>query len=411
MAKIIIIGGGVIGATTAYYLQKKGHTVTIVDRGGFGQACSKGNCGYICPSHVLPLTTPEAIKTGLKSMFNKSSPFYIKPRLSYALFSWLFHFARRCNRRDMMQAGHEIQTLLGSSRQLYDDLFATEAFDCEWEKKGLLFVFQSESAFRHYEQTNALLSENFAMPAKPFDGTALAKLEPTLKPGLAGGWLYENDGHLRPEKLMASWRSILTARSASIVENCDVTGFTKNAAAITTSQGEMAADSFIVAAGALTPFLNKELGCRIPIQPGKGYSITMPKPTKCPSIPIIFEEHHVAVTPFQAGYRIGSTMEFAGYDSSLNRDRLNYLRKAASHYLDEPATDVAAEEWFGWRPMTYDSKPIIDRSPKYKNVWIAAGHNMLGVSMAPATGKALAELMTDETPHVDLKPFGVARFS
>ena len=125
---------------------------------------------------------------------------------------------------------------------------------------------------------------------------------------------------------------------------------------------------------------------------------------------MIFEEHHVAVTPMQTGFRIGSTMEFAGYDESLNRRRLDYLRSSAEHYLELPAEEAKAEEWFGWRPMTWDSKPIIDRSPKYANVWIAAGHNMLGVSMAPATGKALAEAVSGETPCVDLKPFAVSRF-
>jgi D-amino-acid dehydrogenase len=156
--------------------------------------------------------------------------------------------------------------------------------------------------------------------------------------------------------------------------------------------------------------LNRELGCKIPIQPGKGYSITMPRPARCPTIPLLFEEHRVAVTPMQTGYRLGSIMEFAGYDTSLPRARLEQLKAGASHYLQEPYCDPVEEEWYGWRPMTPDSIPIIDRSPPLSNVWIAAGHNMLGLSMAPATGKLVAELLSHNRPHLDPQPYSARRF-
>ena len=167
---------------------------------------------------------------------------------------------------------------------------------------------------------------------------------------------------------------------------------------------------FVVAAGAWTPLLNEHLGCRVPIQPGKGYSLTMPRPAVCPKIPLIFPETRVAVTPFQSGYRLGSTMEFAGYDESIRPERLQLLKDGATAYLQEPYCEPVQEEWFGWRPMTYDSLPIIDRSPKYENVMIAAGHNMLGLSMAPATGKLVAELVEGTSPHIDPKPYRVSRF-
>ena len=167
---------------------------------------------------------------------------------------------------------------------------------------------------------------------------------------------------------------------------------------------------FVVAAGAWTPLLNEHLGCRVPIQPGKGYSLTMPRPAVCPKMPLIFPETRVAVTPFQSGYRLGSTMEFAGYDESIRPERLQLLKDGASGYLHEPYCEPVLEEWFGWRPMTYDSLPIIDRSPKYENVMIAAGHNMLGLSMAPATGKLVAELAQGSSPHIDPRPYSVSRF-
>jgi D-amino-acid dehydrogenase len=180
---------------------------------------------------------------------------------------------------------------------------------------------------------------------------------------------------------------------------------------VATSQGELSAEAFVLAAGAWTPLVGKQLGCRLPIQPGKGYSLTMARPGRCPVFPLLFEEHRVAVTPMRSGYRLGSTMEFAGYDATLNRRRLDLLRQGASHYLHEPFCEPVEEEWYGWRPMTYDGKPIIDRSPRLPNVLIAAGHNMLGLSMAPATGKLVAEILGgDAAPHIDPAPYALSRF-
>jgi D-amino-acid dehydrogenase len=410
---VVVIGGGVIGAACAYYLSRDGWAVTVVDRGGFGQGCSHANCGYVCPSHVLPLAAPGAIQSALKALFQRNGPLKIKPRLDPALWSWLFRFARRCNPRDMLEAGRAIQALLNSSRSLYQQLIDEEAIDCEWQTRGLLFLFASRPAMDHYAETDRLLRESFAMPARRFDGDAVVSLEPALKPGLAGGWLYEGDAHLRPDRLMAEWRRVLEGRGVTVRENCHVKGFVRArgwARAVATEQGDLGADAFVLATGAWTPLLNRHLGCRIPIQPGKGYSITMPRPARCPTIPLIFEEHRVAVTPMQSGYRLGSTMEFAGYDSTLNRERLELLKDAARQYLHEPYCEPVEEEWFGWRPMTFDGKPILDRSPARSNVLIAAGHNMLGLSMAPATGKLVAELLSGQKPHLDPTPYSLRRF-
>jgi D-amino-acid dehydrogenase len=409
----VVVGGGVIGAACAYYLSKRGWQVTVLDRGEFGKGCSHANCGLVCPSHVLPLAEPGAAARAIRALFRKDAPFYIKPRLDPALWAWLLRFARRCNRSDMLRAGHAIQALLNSSRGLYDELLRGEALDCEWETRGLLFVFQHGDALEHYGETVQLVRDCFGVTASPFDGAALTALEPALKPGLAGGWHYQADAHLRPDKLMGSWRRVLEARGVEVREQSEATSWRREqgrARAVQTSHGELPADAFVVAAGAWTPLLNAQLGCKIPIQPGKGYSITMPRPARCPTIPLIFEEHRVAVTPMRSGYRLGSTMEFAGYDTTLNRRRLDLLRAGASHYLHEPCSEPVVEEWYGWRPMTPDSIPIIDRSPALSNVWIAAGHNMLGLSMAPATGKLIAELMEDAAPHLDPRPYAISRF-
>ena len=408
MSKVVVVGGGVVGACCAYYLAKAGHAVIVIDRGAFGSGCSHANCGYVCPSHVLPFAAPGAIGTTLKTLFRRNSPLKVRPGVALQNLGWFLSFARKCNARDMMAAGRAIQALLNSSRALFDELLAAEQIACEWETKGLLFVFQTPKHFDHYTHTDELLRREFAMPARRLGSAELAALEPALKPGMAGGYLYESDAHLRPDRLMGELKRVLLARGVEIRENCAARGFAKNgttASALQTSAGDIPADQFVIATGAWTPQLNAELGCRVPIQPGKGYSVTMPRPAVCPTYPLIFEEHRVAVTPFASGYRLGSTMEFAGYDDTLNRSRLSLLTDAAKLYLHDPVAEPVQEEWWGWRPMTPSGLPVIDRAPAAGNVLIAAGHNMLGLSMAPATGKLVAELLGGGKTHVDAAPY------
>ena len=313
----------------------------------------------------------------------------------------------------MLRNAGPIHELLKSSRQLYDQLFAAEPFHCDWETRGLLFAFQSAAGMQHHADTAKLLREQFGLTIERYDGASLNQLEPALKSDLAGGFLYPDDAHLRPDKLMSSWRSILLEKGVTIREHCVVERLIKDqhrTIAVSTTAGDIQADAFVIATGAWTPQLNRELGCQIPIQPGKGYSMTLSLPKHCPIYPLMFEEHRVAVTPFQAGYRLGSTMEFAGYDATLDRRRLDYLREGASHYLRESPTQIVEEEWCGWRPMTYDSIPIIDRSPRWRNVWIAAGHNMLGVSLSPATGQMIAEMIDGRPTTLNAGPYSLNRF-
>jgi D-amino-acid dehydrogenase len=406
--RVIVVGGGVIGAACAYFLRRAGAAVTIVDQGRFGRGCSHGNCGLVCPSHVLPLASPGAAGTALRALLRPNGPLYIKPRIDPALWSWLWRFARCCNARDMLRSARAIDALLAASRRLYDDLLRDEPLECEWEARGLLFVFRTRRAMEHYAQTDRLLRDEFDLGAQRLDGQQLIQREPALKPSVAGGWYYDTDAHLRPDRLMASWLGVLQTQGIDVREHCPVRDFVRTghrAAAVVTPQGQLHADAFVVAAGAWTPLLARQLGCRVPIQPGKGYSLTMPRPAQCPSVPLILEEDRVAVTPMRSGYRLGSTMEFSGYDARLNRRRLELLRRGAARYLQEPYCEPVQEAWFGWRPMTYHGRPIIDRSPAMSNVLIAAGHGMLGLSMAPATGKLVAELLCGSAPHVDPAPY------
>ena len=408
MKTAIVIGGGVIGTACAEYLLRAGLNVTIIDRDKFGAACSGGNCGLLCPSHVLPLAEPGAVWQTAKMMLKRRSPFRVKPRFDPSLWGWFLSFARRCNRRDMLAAATGIHAMLGSATAEYDRLFTELDLECEHQTRGLLFVYRTPSKLEHFAETNALLAESFATPAKRLSGEELTEFEPALKPGLAGAWWYADDSHLRPDSLMRSWRQSLESRGVSVAEGCELLGFGDGM--IRTSSGEMTADVFVLAAGALTRKFAGELGCRLPIQPGKGYSLTMPRPGICPTVPMLLMEDKVAVTPFESGYRLGSMMEFVGYDETIKAERLALLRDSAGGYLHEPTSEPVESQWYGWRPMTYDGLPIVDRSPKRPGVWVAAGHNMLGLSMAPATGRLVAELATGAEPHIDPGPYGAGRF-
>ena len=411
--RVVVVGGGVVGAACAYYLAKAGRAVTVIDRAGFGRGCSHANCGYVCPSHVLPLAVPGAIRSTLKTLFQRNSPLKVRPGVAVRNLGWFLGFARRYTMPKATAAGDAIRGLLASSRSLFDDLLRDERIECEWETKGLLFVFRSPAEMDHYAETDRFLRERFDTPAARLSAAELAVLEPALKPGLAGAWHYKGDAHLRPDRLMGEFRRVLGQLGVEIRENSPVTGFVQHngrATAVQTATGDIAADDIVLATGAWAPALARQLGNSVPVLPGKGYSVTYERSAGGPTYPLIFEEDRVAVTPFQSGLRIGSTMEFAGYDDRLDRSRLSLLTSAADRYLREPPTGVPVEEWWGWRPMTPDGLPLIGPTRALPNVWLAAGHNMLGLSMAPATGKLVAELVTGGRPHLDPAPYAATRF-
>jgi D-amino-acid dehydrogenase len=411
--KVAVIGAGVIGVACAHYLREAGCEVVLIDRGRVGGGCSHGNCGYICPSHVLPHAGPGVILPTLRTLFQANSPLAIRLSVGPSLWAWLWRFAWRCNRSNMLEAGHAIQALLNSSRELYASLLIPGGLEADYQTQGLLFVFHSHHALDHYAKTDRLLRDEFNLPATRYEGVALRQLEPALLPQVAGAYHYACDAQVRPDLLMASWRERLLSLGVEVREGCPLLGFDRQgrtAIRARTQGGDIQADAFVVALGAWTPQLSAELGCELPIQPGKGYSITMPRPSICPRLPMIFEEHRVAVSPFSTGYRIGSTMEFAGYDETMDRRRLALLTDTAKLYLREPATSPIQEEWWGWRPMVPDGKPIIGPTPRMGNVWLATGHGMLGLSMAPATGKLIAELVLGRRAHVDPAPYHPGRF-
>jgi len=406
---VVIVGGGVIGIACAWYLRQAGREVTIVDRGTIGGGCSHGNCGLICPSHILPLAEPGAAREALASLLSPGSAFRVKPRVSPALWSWMWQFWRRCNEDALRASGSAIQPLLRESRRLYEELIAEQRLECEWESRGLLFVYESHKAFEAYSQTNRLLTDEFGEPARRLERDELLASEPALSDRVAGGWYYQHDAHLRPDRLISSWRSVLREQGVEFIEQsaleeleCDDSSRVR--AAHCTS-GALEGTDFVIATGAWTPQLADILNVRIPGEPGKGYSVTLPRPDICPQTPIIFPERHVAVTPFTSGLRLGSIMEFAGYDESLRPQRLQILRKAANAMLRSELAAQDTEAWTSFRPMTWDSTPVIGRCPGLSNVYLATGHNMLGLSMAPATGRLVRDIMTGTADPAEVERY------
>jgi D-amino-acid dehydrogenase len=366
----------------------------------------------ICPSHVLPLAAPGAIRKVVRAMVRGNAPLAIRPGLNFALWGWLLKFAARCRREPMMEAARAQHALLSSSKALYRELRHDPMFDCEWEDRGLLFVYNSPHEFEAFAASERLVREEFGVAGTRIEAADLTRFEPALKEGLGGAWHYAGDSHVRPDKLMTSWRRLLEARGVEIFESTTVQGFDVSGAAVrgvATSAGTMRSGAYVLATGALAPRLGAALGCKLPIQPGKGYSITMPRPGKPPVTPMILEEYHVGVTPFASGYRLGSTMEFAGYDTTINRRRMALLTRGAEECLVTPTAEPVQEEWYGWRPMTYDGLPFIGRVPGVTNAFIAAGHGMLGVSTSPATGRLLSELVCGGEPHINAAAFSLHR--
>lgn len=411
--QVVVVGAGVVGIACAHYLSKAGFSVTVLDRDTVAGACSHGNCGYICPSHVLPLTEPEALRVGLESLIHPHAPFRIHPSLRPALWRWMWEFARRCNHQQMMVAGRALKAILDSSMHEYKQLVIAEQLDCEWKENGLLYVFKSVDSLRHFAETDRLLSDHFGVSAIRMEGDALPAFDAALKPGLAGAFHYPGDASVRPDLLNLEWTKRLRERGVEFVEQCSVTGVRRKGgviAGLETSNGLLEAERFVFATGAWSSKLESSLGCRIPVEPGKGYSITMARPSVCPNHPMLFPEQKVGVSPFEHGYRLGSMMEFAGFDASIPQYRIRQLRKSAELYLAEPYADPVVETWYGWRPMTWDSLPIVGQVPRLENGYLATGHNMLGVTLAPATGRLLTELMLDRTPHIDPEPYSPSRF-
>lgn len=410
--KIIIIGGGVIGLACAHYLIEKGAHVTIIERDEIGMGSSHGNCGLLCFSDIIPLCSPGTVTNELIKAVKGCSPLYIKPAMDMGLMIWLLKFALNCNKSHMDTGSRAKYDILTYSVPLFEALLASNDMACDYEHKGLLMVFKDRKNFESYESANRLY-EPYNLAARRIDKEELHTLEPALSNDMAGAWLNPADRHLRPDMLMTAWRNALVQKGVIIEEGCACKDFEIKGNTITgvnTEKGRFTADAFVLAAGAWTPRTLGQLKLNLPIQPGKGYSITMDRPGICPAHPCSLAERKMVVTPWKSGYRLGGTMEFSGHNDTLNPKRLGRLISGAREYLKEPMGRPVVEQWAGLRPMACDDVPIIDRAGRHDNLVIAAGHGMLGLTLATGTGKIVSDMIYGQKPEINISPFGISRF-
>ena len=411
-ADVLVLGGGVIGLACAHYLLAAGRGVCVLDQGRTGSGSSHANCGTLTPSHAMPLAMPGVIGNALKWMLKPDAPLRIKPRFDPALLRWLARFAGNCNWSEFRRITAVKAPFLVQSRRLIEDLVARENLDCEYRHDGTLYVYRNEAVFARSQWLPRVLGE-VGIPIDTLDGARIEAMEPALKRGVVGGYFNPDDASLRPHRYVAELARIVRERGGIIEEETCVLAVERERGRITrvrTTRGDFHARDIVFALGAWTPQIARQLNLRVPIQPGKGYSITYSRPALCPRIPLMLREASVCVTAWESGYRLGSTMEFAGYDTSLNRARLDALRRGAAAYLHEPEGAEVHEEWYGWRPMTPDDLPIIGAVPGIDNLCMATGHGMLGVTMSAMTGLLVSELLCAKSPSLDPAPYRIERF-
>ncbi|HET7127424.1 MAG TPA: FAD-dependent oxidoreductase [Lysobacter sp.] len=410
-ADVLVIGAGVIGLATAIELLQAGRSVLVVDAGRIGGGSSHGNCGTITPSHAAPLAEPGKVARALRWLLTPDAPFYVRPRFDPALWGWFARFASRCNARDWREAMRDKAALLQASRALLQERVERYALDCEFLASGTDYVFRDERALERFAAELDALSE-LGIDSGRIDGDAYLREETSLLPGVVGAVRFPGDARLRPDRFAAELARFCKSLGGEIIENCavDAVEFEDDGVRMHAGGQTFAANDVVLAAGSWSPSLARDFGLRIPIQPGKGYSITYDRPAKVPRRPLVLFERSVCVTAWDSGFRLGSTMEFSGYDASLNRRRLDALERGAAEYLHEPVGPAKREEWFGWRPMTWDDLPLIGPVPGKRGAWIATGHGMLGVSMSMATAVLLGDLMLAREAIVDPHPYRPERF-
>ncbi len=411
----LIIGAGVSGLATALALLEDGREVTVIDSGLVGSGASHGNCGTLTPSHAPPLAGPSTLLRAARWMLTPDAPLYIKPTLDPHVLRWMLGFALRCNHRDYVASARSKYTLLADSRQRIQHWVEHYHLQCEFVASGEDYVFKTQRDMDRELGDVPMLNE-FGVTVDVMDGAAYEAWDPAFKPGLAGAMCFRGDAALRPDRYVAELARVVREQGGRILENCALVELESDTTQVTavTSQGRMRAQTAVLATGAWSPQLAKAVGLpwlRKTIQPGKGYSMTYSPPALAPKRPVILYEPSVCVTAWPSGYRLGSTMEFSGYDSSLNEKRLGALERGARQFLHQPVGPELREKWCGWRPMSRDDVPLIGQAPGHTHLWMAVGHGMMGVSMSASTGQLLADLIKGRTPILDPTPFDPARFA
>ena len=405
---VVVIGGGLIGFSAAYQLLKRGMRVTVIERGTEADAsCSTGNAGMVVPSHFVPLAAPGMIWKGIRWMFDPESPFAIRPRPSWELVSWGWKFYRASSPARVKRAMPALRDMALRSRTLFTELAETEGFGFGLEKKGLLMLCKTHAALGHEAEIVAT-AKTLGVEAELLDAEGVRAKDPAIQMDVIGGVYFAQDCHLDPARFLGDLRAQVQRLGGTIRWGAEVEGFRQSGAkveaALLKGGGEISGDEFVICGGAWSPSVGKKLGLNLPMQAGKGYSVTHPGPPALPSVCSLLNEARVAVTPMGGKLRIGGTMEIVGLDESVNRRRLHGILKSIGGYFPQLAeTDFSGlEVWKGLRPCSPDGMPYIGRARRRENVVVATGHSMLGLSLAPVSGEMVADLITGAAMKYDM---------
>jgi len=413
---VVVVGAGVVGLCVAYYAAKKGHRVTVLDRAaGPGEGCSYVNAGMVVPSHFVPLAAPGMVAMGLRWMWNPESPFYVRPRLRADLFDWGIKFWRASNAARVQQAAPLLSHLHRASRRCFEELDAHSPGDIGLVQRGLLMLCQTEHGLVE-EAAIAEQARGLDIPATVLDAAQLAALEPGVRMDAVGGVHYPMDCHLTPAKLMSALLSYVETAGVRVVWGTSVAGFRTagpRIEAVLTDAGEHTGDEYVLCAGVWSAKVGRDLGLTIPMEAGKGYSVTLPSPRRLPKMCSILTEARVAVTPMGDALRFGGTMELSGIDTSIDAVRVRGIVRAATRYYPEFTEDdfQGVPPSCGLRPCSPDGLPYVGRSSRHDNLCTATGHAMMGVSLGPITGKLVAEIVSGEKPSMDIRALSPDRYS
>ncbi len=405
--KIIIIGGGVVGMCTAWYCRGAGYDVVLLERGSPQRdCCSLGNAGLIVPSHIIPLAAPGMVSLGFKMMWNPESPFYIKPRINAELFDWGIKFIRSCSPEHVRRSAPLLRDINFASKKLFEEFAAMPGMDFGLVKRGCLNLCKTPERLAH-EAELAEMSRALGMPAEVLDAEETRRLDPGVDMDILGSVYFPEDAHLSPNRFMAQLEQLIVKAGVDVRWQSEVISFERSGGRITgvrTAKESFAGDEFIIAGGAWSSRLGRQLGLQLPMQAGKGYSLTIERPRQLPELSYIFTEARLAVTPMMGALRVGGTMEIAGLDMSINPARIRGITKSAGQYFPtlQPEAFDSIKPWAGLRPCTPDGLPYVGRTKAYSNLSIGTGHAMMGLSLGPVTGKLLAESLADQPPAIGL---------
>jgi len=411
---ILIIGGGIIGLSSAYYLQRSGHKVTIIDQARLTDGCSFGNAGMIVPSHFIPLASPGMVAKGIRWMFNSRSPFFVRPRLSLDLAKWGWQFIRHANEQHVKRSAPALKELSLLGKKLYQDWNKELPIRFGYHERGLLMLYKS-AAIGHEEEETAEMANRLGIEAKVLNQEQVQALEPDVRVDVLGGVFFPGDAHLTPRELVENLIRLLRGGGATLLESTAISSIeTKGGkvSAVVAGGEKYEADEIVLAAGSWSGILARKLDLNLPMQAGKGYSFTLMDVERNVKVPSIFLEARVAVTPMGNTLRFGGTMEIIGVDHSINMNRVRGIVESIPKYYPEMTVAFPPQEevWHGLRPCSPDGLPYIGRSSKYSNLVVASGHSMMGLSLAPATGKLVSELVDGVKPSIEISAFEPGRF-